>query len=363
MTTPATASYYDEIFAAIKSKLDDPNVIYTLRRDVEKFEALPSGIPTIDKCLSGGLPDGRLIEIFGPEASGKTTLTLHFIAAAQARGDIVYFIDAEHALDAAYAQRIGIDFDKLMFSQPDSGEQALETVRVICEATSEYQAKHNTTIKTLVVIDSIPALIPKQLFEIYEKEGFESKNALGAQARMLSSKIPMVVNRASKAGVTIILINQERDNIGVMYGPKTTQPGGRAVKFFSSLRLKVNRIGNHDRGGETVGIKTRILPVKSKQFSIFGRVAEVIIGPNGIDVTQSVLDECLSRGLIKKSGAWLTYGEHKWHGANSAIEALQADKDLLSELSNAVIDMPLNVKVEESSDSDVKDMLKQALGA
>ncbi|MAE81351.1 MAG: DNA recombination/repair protein RecA, partial [Flammeovirgaceae bacterium] len=185
-------SAYDDIFSLIKSKLNDPRIIYTLHGEIEKFLSLPSDVAPIDECLSGGLPEGRVIEIFGPEASGKTTVTLHFIAAAQRRGEVVYFIDAEHSLDPSYAKRIGVDFEKLMFCQPDSGEQALETVRVICEATADIQEKRKEKIRTLIVVDSIPALIPKELFEIYERDGFESSNALGAQARMLSQKIPMV---------------------------------------------------------------------------------------------------------------------------------------------------------------------------
>tara|TARA_Y100001972_G_scaffold127532_1_gene184628 strand:+ start:1441 stop:2481 length:1041 start_codon:yes stop_codon:yes gene_type:complete len=306
---------YQTIFEDIKKRLDDPSVIYTLHEKVAKFDPIPSDISVVDEVLNGGLPEGRIIEIFGPEASGKTTLTLHFIAAAQRRNYVVYFIDAEQALDTAYAERIGVKLDKLMFSQPDYGEQALETARAICEATEAARQKHkDQDIKSLIVIDSIPALVPKQAFETYEKDGFDATVALGSQARMLSQLLPPLVNKAGKAGVTVVFINQERDKIGVSYGSPTTTPGGRAVKFFSSLRLKVARIGYYDRGGERAGIRTHMLPIKSKLFPIFGRKAEFIIGPDGINQYAALAETLISKGLATKKGAWIKVDELSYQG-------------------------------------------------
>lgn len=306
---------YDWIFKDIKSKLDDPGVIYTLRERTGHYESIPSDIPAIDELLNGGLPEGRIVEIFGSEASGKTTLTLHFIAACQRRGYVTYFIDAEQALDLSYAKRVGVDPSKLLFSQPDHGEQALETARVICESTEAAQEKFKKRIRTLIVIDSVPALVPKEQYEKFEEKGFdESSTALGGPARMFAKFLPPLVNRAGKAGVTIVFINQERDNIGVMYGPKTTQPGGRALKFFSSLRISVRRSGFYEVEGENVGIRTKITPIKSKLFSIHGKSAEVIITANGIDKYPSIAEASIKNKVVKKSGGWYKIGEQSFQG-------------------------------------------------
>lgn len=325
-------SAYEEIFALIKTKLDNPDVIYTLHDKVGKFPTLGSGVAVIDECLNGGLPRGKLIELFGGEAGGKTTTTLHFIAAAQQRGDIVYFIDAEHALDPQYAARIGVNFDTLMFSQPDTGEQALETVRIICEATQEVSDKYGRPINTLVIVDSIPALIPAELVKIWATEGLESSNALGAVARMLAQKIPMIAAAAGKSGTTVVLINQMRDLIGVTYGAKTTTPGGRTVKFFASLRLKITRVGYYDRGGTRAGIRVQLVPVKSKQFPIFNRVAEYIIGPDGINTMAAVIEVAIKKKVIKKKGAWFSYGSIKKQGREAFDDAFKEQPDVFAQL-------------------------------
>jgi len=195
---------YNFIFDDIKSRLDDSSVIYTLHDKRESFDPIPSDIAVVDDMLCGGLPEGRIIEIFGPEASGKTTLTLHFIAAAQKLGYIVYFIDAEQALDMAYAQRIGVNPNTLLFSQPDYGEQALETARAICESTEAAKDQFKETVRSLIVIDSVPALVPKAAFDTYEKDGYDAKTALGLQASMLARLLPPLVNKAGKSGVTVV---------------------------------------------------------------------------------------------------------------------------------------------------------------
>jgi recombination protein RecA len=339
---------YQTIFDDIKKRLDDPSVIYTLHDKVAKFDPIPSDITVIDEVLNGGLPEGRIIEIFGPEASGKTTLTLHFIAAAQRRDYVVYFIDAEQALDTAYAERIGVKLDRLMFSQPDYGEQALETARAICEATEEAKQKHGNNIKSLIVIDSIPALVPKQAFETYEKDGFDATVALGSQARMLSQLLPPLVNKAGKSGVTVVFINQERDKIGVTYGSPTTTPGGRAVKFFSSLRLKVARIGWYERGGERAGIRTHMLPIKSKLFPIFGRKAEFIIGPDGINQYAALAETLISKGVVSKKGAWMKVDDLSFQGMAKLEDELRENVEFREELVRRLGDLSTQVELKKA---------------
>lgn len=319
---------YDFVLQDIKKRLDDPGVIYTLHDRPADFSPIPSDITVVDEILNGGLPEGKIIEIFGSEASGKTTLTLHFIAAAQKRGYIVYFIDAEQSLDLAYAERIGVNPKTLLFSQPDYGEQALETARVICESTEAAKNKFGSQVRSLVVIDSIPALVPKAAFDTYEKDGLDATIALGAQARMLSQLLPPIVNKAGKSGVTVVFINQERDKIGVTYGSPTTTPGGRAVKFFSSLRLKVQRIGYYESGGERTGIRTQVLPIKSKMFPIFGRKAEFVIGNNGVNQDIALVESLVARGIAVKSGAWIKIEGYKsFQGFGGLEEAIKTDKE------------------------------------
>jgi len=339
---------YQTIFDDIKKRLDDPSVIYTLHEKVAKFDTIPSDISVVDEVLNGGLPEGRIIEIFGPEASGKTTLTLHFIAAAQRRGYVVYFIDAEQALDTAYAERIGVKLDKLMFSQPDYGEQALETARAICEATEAARQKHGSDVKSLIVIDSIPALVPKQAFETYEKDGFDATVALGSQARMLSQLLPPLVNKAGKAGVTVVFINQERDKIGVTYGSPTTTPGGRAVKFFSSLRLKVARIGWYDRGGERAGIRTHMLPIKSKLFPIFGRKAEFIVGPDGINQYAALAETLVSKGVVTKKGAWIKVDDVSLQGMVKLEDELRENEEFRATMLERLGDLSTQVELKKA---------------
>ena len=339
---------YQTIFEDIKKRLDDPSVIYTLHDNIKKFDPIPSDITVIDEVLNGGLPEGRIIEIYGPEASGKTTLTLHFIAAAQRRGYVVYFIDAEQSLDTTYAERIGVQLDKLMFSQPDYGEQALDTARAICEATEAVREKHKEhKVKSLIVIDSIPALVPKQAFDTYEKDGFDSTIALGAAARMLSRLLPPLVNKAGKSGVTVVFINQERDKIGVTYGPTTTTPGGRAVKFFASLRLRVSRIGWYDRFGERAGIRTQMLPIKSKMFPIFGRKAEFVIGPDGINQYVAMAETLVTRGLVAKKGAWYKVDDKSFQGLAKLEDELRDNVDFRQTMVDRLGDMASNVDLKK----------------
>ena len=338
---------YSKIFDDLKSRLSKPELIYNLHSRVQKFDALPSGIAVIDDLLSGGLPEGKIVEIFGPEASGKTTLVLTFIANAQRLGYITLFIDAEHALDVDYASKVGVDMNQLLFSQPEFGEQGLEIVRSMCETLIEQNERTGKQTKSLIVIDSVPACVPKSDFEVFEdekKDGLESSTSLGTQARMFSKNIPPLLNKVARAKSILVFINQERDNIGVMYGSPTTTPGGRAIKFYSSLRIKVNRIGYATEGENKTGIKTQIVPIKSKQFPIFGRKAIFIIGQKGIDETQSLIDFALEKSILKKGGAWIKYAGGSYQGVAAFAEELNSNPSLKKKLSDEV--KQLNSKIE-----------------
>ena len=330
---------YDFIYQDLAQRLNNPESIYTLHSKIKKFDSVPSGVSVVDEVLCGGIPRGRITEIFGPEASGKTTLMLSFIAEAQRRGDMVYFIDAEHALDVDYAARIGVDVKSLLFCQPEYGEEALDTVSQICDSIVAATEKFGKKINALVVIDSVPALIPKQAFDVYadeKKEGLETTVALGLTATMLSRLLPVLVGKIARSNIALVFINQERDAIGVMYGSPTTTPGGRALKFFSSLRLKVSRCGFHEVAGQKIGIKTRMLPIKSKLFPIFGKQAEFIIGPNGINMLASFAETIVAKGIAKKSGSWLNVGDRKFQGIIQLEDELRNDKIFLKEMEQLI---------------------------
>lgn len=328
----------DRIFDDIKKRLGDTKVIQTLNDAKVDFDALPSNVPVIDSALDGGLPAARVVEIAGPEGSGKTTVMLHFIAAAQKRGDVVYYIDAEHALDPTYAARIGVNMERLLFAQPDTGEQALETARVICEATEAEQQRTGERVNTLIVIDSIAALVPKQEFEVFEKDGLDSTVAMGARARMLSKLLPPLVNKAGKAGATIVCVNQERDKIGVTWGSTIDTVGGRALKYYCSLRLRIVRIGYMKRGSEKAGIEVKLVPIKSKLFPIWGREANFYIGPNGIDLVAALMDQGLKHGAITKSGSWYKHGDFSAQGQDKLYDGLTEDPELFASVERAIAD-------------------------
>jgi len=322
----------DKITEEIRKQLDDPGIIYTLHSEVESFEAMSSGIASIDEMMCGGVPTGRITEIFGAESSGKTTLMLHFAAQAQKNGDLVYYVDAENSLDIPYAKRIGVDPTKLLLSQPDYGEQALEVTRVICEKVKEYQQKTGERQKALIVVDSVPALVPKVMFDAYEKGGIEGSHTIAAAAQMYAKALPKIIKPLAQSKIALVFINQERDKIGVTWGSKVTQPGGRALKFFASVRVRVQRIGYYESGGQKIGIRTMITPVKSKLYSPFNRKAEVIITENGIDPVIALIDACLEKGVFKKSGVWIKYSDHSWKGRINLENDLRSDKKLFDTL-------------------------------
>src|SRR5438874_6306481 len=262
---------------------------------IQPIDAIPTGAISIDYALGiGGVPRGRVIEIFGPESSGKTTLALQVIAEAQKLGGVSAFVDAEHALDATYAQKLGVDLDNLLVSQPDNGEQALEIVEVLIRSNGV----------DVVVVDSVAALVPKA-----EIEGEMGEAQMGLQARLMSHALRKLTGAISKSKTSLIFINQIREKIGVMFGSPETTPGGRALKFYSSCRIDVRRIGQLKEGEAVVGQRVRAKVVKNKVAPPF-RVAEFdMMHNNGISYAGDVLDLAMTHRLVSRVGTWFRYGD------------------------------------------------------
>ena len=288
-----------------------------------EIEAIPTGSLALDAALGiGGVPRGRIIEIYGPESSGKTTLSLEVLAEAQAMGGVVAFIDAEHALDPGYAARIGVDIDEVLISQPDTGEQALE----ICDMLVRSGAID------VVVVDSVAALVPRA-----EIEGEIGDTTVGLQARLMSQALRKLAGSLSKSKTTCIFINQLREKIGVMFGNPETTPGGRALKFFSSVRMDIRRIDSIKRNGESVGSRVRVKVVKNRVAPPFKQAEFDIMYGTGISKEGSLLDMAVDFDIVNKSGAWFTYGtERLGQGREAAKEFLMANPDLMDEIDHKV---------------------------
>ena len=288
------------------------------------IDVIPTGNLLIDRALGvGGLPRGRIVEVYGPESSGKTTLTLTAIAQAQQRGGLAAFIDVEHALDPQYARKLGVNLDDLLVSQPSSGEEALQ----ICEALVRSNAID------VVVLDSVAALVTRQ-----ELEGEIGDSTVGTQARLMSAAMRKLTALISKARTVCIFTNQIREKIGVMFGNPETTPGGRALKFFSSVRLDIRRIGQiKATDGSVQGNRTRIKVVKNKVAPPFTEAEFDIMYNEGISSVGSLLDLALEYNLVQKRGSWFSYdGEQLAQGRDGAKEALRADEKLYAELEEKV---------------------------
>ncbi|MCH3968353.1 MAG: recombinase RecA [Atopobiaceae bacterium] len=288
-----------------------------------EIEAIPTGSVALDAALGiGGVPRGRIVEIYGPESSGKTTLSLEILAEAQAMGGVVAFIDAEHALDPGYAARLGVDIDEVLISQPDTGEQALE----ICDMLVRSGAID------VVVVDSVAALVPRA-----EIEGEIGDTTVGLQARLMSQALRKLAGSLAKSNTTCIFINQLREKIGVMFGNPETTPGGRALKFFSSVRMDIRRIDSIKVNGEVVGNRVRVKVVKNKVAPPFKQAEFDIMYGTGISKEGSILDMAADEDIVNKSGAWYTYeGERLGQGREAAKDFLRSNPDLSSEIEHKV---------------------------
>ncbi len=299
--------------------------IMKLGESVDKLsiETIPTGALSLDLALGvGGIPRGRIVEIYGPESSGKTTVALHMAAEAQRLGGIAAFIDAEHALDPVYAKKLGVDIDNLLISQPDTGEQALE----ICEALIRSGAVD------LIIIDSVAALTPQA-----EIEGEMGDAHVGLQARLMSQALRKLTAVISKSNTVTIFINQIREKVGVMFGNPETTPGGRALKFYSSVRLEIRKVETLKQGTDIIGSRTKAKVVKNKVAPPFKEGEFDILYGEGISKAGCILDMAVDQNIINKSGAWFSYGENRiGQGRDNARDFLRKDPNLLNEIEKKV---------------------------
>jgi len=286
---------------------------------LEEIAVIPTGAITLDVALGiGGLPRGRVTEIYGPESSGKTTLALHVVAEAQRLGGIAAFIDAEHALDPIYAKKLGVNTDELLISQPDTGEQALEITETLVRSNAV----------DVIVIDSVAALVPRA-----ELDGDMGDSLPGLQARLMSQALRKLTAAISRSGAIVIFINQIREKIGVMFGNPETTSGGRALKFYASIRLDIRRQDAIKQGTESLGVRTKVKVVKNKLAPPFREAEFDVLYGEGISKTGSVLDAGVDNGLIEKSGTWYTYkSERIGQGRENAKKWLQENGATLADL-------------------------------
>jgi recombination protein RecA len=287
------------------------------------IEVIPTGSVALDIALGvGGLPRGRVVEVYGPESSGKTTLTLHAVANAQKAGGVVAFIDAEHALDPDYAKKLGVDLENLLISQPDTGEQALEITDMLIRSGAV----------DLIVIDSVAALVPRA-----EIEGEMGDSHVGLQARLMSQALRKITGALNQSNTTLIFINQLREKVGVMFGSPETTTGGRALKFYSSVRLDIRRIETLKDGTEAVGNRTRVKVVKNKVASPFKQAEFDIIYGQGISREGGLIDMGVEQGFVRKAGAWYTYeGDQLGQGKENARNFLRDNPELADEIETII---------------------------
>ncbi len=289
---------------------------------VNKIDAISTGSLSLDYALGiGGVPRGRIVEIYGPESSGKTTVCLHIIAQAQKTGGLAAFIDAEHALDMNYAKKLGVDVNNLLLSQPDYGEQALEIVDTLVRSNA----------LDVIVIDSVAALVPRS-----ELEGDMGDATMGVQARLMSQALRKITGAVNRSKTVVIFTNQLRSKIGVMFGSPETTTGGNALKFYASVRLDIRRIASIKEGQDVIGNRTRVKVVKNKVAPPFKQVEFDIMFNEGISRTGDLIDLGVEHGIIKKSGSWFTYGEDRFQGREQFKRRLNENEDLFARLEEDV---------------------------
>jgi recombination protein RecA len=299
------------------------------------IETIPTGSLSLDIALGlGGIPKGRIVEIYGPESSGKTTVTLHMIAEVQKRGGIAGFIDAEHALDPVYAKNIGVDIDNLYISQPDCGEQALEITETMVRSGAV----------DIIVVDSVAALVPKA-----EIDGDMGDSHVGLQARLMSQALRKLTAVISKSNCTVVFINQLREKVGIMFGNPETTTGGRALKFYSSVRLDVRRIESLKQGGEVIGNRTRVKVVKNKIAPPFKEAEFDIMFGEGISSEGDILDLAAENNIINKSGAWYAYEGNKiGQGRENAKQYLKDNPAVCAEVERKVREL-FNLETDDAN--------------
>ena len=342
MSTPSPER--DKALDAALSQIDKQFGKGSIMRMGEKgtmaIEAVPTGALPLDLALGvGGLPRGRVVEIFGPESSGKSTLAMHVVAEAQRNGGICAYIDAEHAMDPVYAKAIGVDIDQLLISQPDTGEQALEIADMLIRSGA----------LDVVVIDSVAALTPRA-----EIEGEMGDSHIGLQARLMSQALRKLTANLNKSKTICVFINQLREKIGVMFGSPETTPGGRALKFYSSVRLDIRRIESIKDGAEVVGSRTRVKVVKNKVAPPFRQAEFDIMYGKGISREGALLDLAVEMGIAKKSGAWFTYeGEQLGQGRENAKNFLSDHPEIMMDMEEKIRQQAgLNAEDEAFTEAD-----------
>ena len=313
----------DVALAAIDKQFGKGSIMRMGEKGSMVVEAIQTGALALDVALGvGGLPRGRVVEIYGPESSGKSTLAMHVVAEAQRNGGICAYIDAEHAMDPVYAKAIGVDIDQLLISQPDTGEQALEIADMLIRSGA----------LDVLIVDSVAALTPRA-----EIEGDMGDSHVGLQARLMSQALRKLTGALSKSNTVAVFINQLREKIGVIYGSPEVTPGGRALKFYSSVRLDIRRIESIKDGAEVVGSRTRVKVVKNKVAPPFRQAEFDIMYGKGISREGSLLDMAVDMAIVKKSGAWFTYeGEQLGQGRENAKTFLSENPEIMVEISERV---------------------------
>ena len=346
------AEALSDALASIQKNYGDGSIMRMGEQSIAPIDGISTGSLGLDLATGGkGFPRGRVIEVYGPESSGKTTLTLHVTANCQKKGGTCAFIDAEHALDPQYARRLGVDLDSLLISQPDHGEQALD----ICETLSKSGAID------LIVIDSVAALVPKA-----EIEGEMGDTFVGLQARLMSKALRKLTAVTAKTNTTLIFINQIREKIGVMFGSPETTTGGRALKFYSSVRIDIRRIGTIKNGDMPVGARTKATVVKNKVAPPFRKTEFDILFNEGINRLGELLDLSVDQGIVRRSGTWMSYGDTRLgQGRERAREFLKEHPEMAQEIEQKLLDkmMPKPASKEDQGQPTEGDAAKPAARA
>ena len=323
----------DDAIAGLEKTYGKGTIMRLGDKPIQNYDVISTGCLSLDFAIGvGGVPKGRIIEVFGPFASGKSSMALHIVAESQKQGGEAAFVDVEHALDLKYAKKLGVDTSRLLLSQPDFAEQALEIVETLVR----------TNAIDVIVIDSVAALVPRS-----EVEGDYGDAQMALQARLMSQAMRKLTPLVSKSNCCVIFINQIRDKVGVMFGSKEATSGGNALKFYASIRLDVRKMGVIKNGDTVIGAKTKVKVVKNKVAAPFREVEVEIIFGQGIDCVGDIVDLAIQFGIIKKSGSWFTYGEERFQGRDQLKEVLKSDPVFIENLKTQVLSIMNNPEAVE----------------